>query len=102
METSFAININNNKDQGQHAASFTNESSKSEEELKHANNELHRQAAEMNALQREIAEMKEWKAQQEAVNQARLKKAANLLATVENGNNVSPSGDNKDQNSIGA
>jgi hypothetical protein len=56
----------------------------------------------MNALQREIAEMKEWKAQQEAVNQARLKKAANLLATVENGNNVSPSGDNKDQNSIGA
>ena len=39
----------------------TNASNKSEEELKHAKNELNRQAAEMN-------ELKEWKAQQEAFN----------------------------------
>jgi hypothetical protein len=48
---------------GQQTASFTNASSKSEEELKHAKNELNRQAVEMNALEREMAEMKEWKAQ---------------------------------------
>ena len=65
----------------------------------------------MNALEREIAEMKEWKAQQEAFNQARLEKfdqkvrekaAANLLAAVNNGNSVSPSGENADQNPTGA
>ena len=62
----------------------------------------------MNALQREIAEMKKWKAQQEAFNQARLDKfdqkvrekaTANLLATGQNGNSASPSGENADQNS---
>ena len=64
--------INSNKDPngGQPTASFTNASNKSEEELKHAKNELNRQAAEMNELEREMAEIKEWKAQQEAFNQA--------------------------------
>ena len=95
--------INSNKDPngGQETASSTNASNKSEEELKHAKNELNRQAAEMN-------ELKEWKAQQEAFNQARLDKfdqkvrekaTANLLATGQNGNSASPSGENADQNS---
>ena len=59
-------------------------------------NKLNRQAAEMN-------ELKEWKAQQEAFNQARLDKfdqkvrekaTANLLAAGQNGNSASPPGDN--------
>ena len=74
----------------------TNASNKSEEELKHAKNELNRQAPEMN-------ELKEWKAQQEAFNQARQerfdqhvreKATANLLAASQNGNSASPPGDN--------
>jgi hypothetical protein len=96
-----AINSNKDPNGGQETASSTNASNKSEEELKHAKNELNRQAAEMN-------ELKEWKAQQEAFNQARLDKfdqkvrekaTANLLATGQNGNSASPSGENADQNS---
>ena len=95
--------INSNKDPngGQETASSTNASNKSEEELKHAKNELNRQAAEMN-------ELKEWKAQQEAFNQARQERfdqhvrenaTAKLLAASQNGNSATPPGDNADHKS---
>jgi hypothetical protein len=91
-----AINSNKDPNGGQETASSTNASNKSEEELKHAKNELNRQAAEMN-------ELKEWKAQQEAFNQARQERfdqhvrenaTAKLLAASQNGNSATPPGDN--------
>jgi hypothetical protein len=97
------VDINSNEDHngGQQTTSSTNAPNKSEEELIHAKNELDRQAAEM-------AELRKWKAQQEAFNQAREERfeqhvkereKANLLASSQNGNSASPPGDNASHNS---
>ena len=99
------INTNKDPNGGQQAASFTNASNKSEEELIHAKNELDKQAAV-------VAELEKWKANQEAINQARedrfkqqveekKQERANMLAASKNGSSVTPTGDNASNNSTG-